>query len=191
MGPAHIHHDSSKLCQSRRRFICGLAALGALSVNPALANFVAPLTGCRSLKLNNLHTGETISTIYWENGQYHEQALLELNHVLRDHRSNEVSDIDRNLLDMLAELQNSTGNTNPWDVISAFRSESTNAKLRKAGSGVAKKSYHCLGRAIDVRLPGTALTDLHKAALAMKSGGVGYYPKSDFVHVDTGPVRRW
>ena len=152
---------------------------------------MAPSTDCRKLSLRNLHTGELIQTTYWENGQYHQEALRELSHVLRDHRSNESVEPDINLLDQLAQLQDATGNRNAWDVISAFRSQTTNEKLRKNGSGVARKSFHCLGKAIDVRLPGTSLKDLHKAALALRAGGVGYYPKSGFIHVDTGPVRNW
>ncbi|MEM7292491.1 MAG: DUF882 domain-containing protein [Pseudomonadota bacterium] len=176
---------------SRRRFLGGMAAMGALALQPAAANYIQPLPECRILALNNLHTGESLKTVYWENGEYQTDALEALNHILRDHRSNETTDLDVNLLDMLSELQNSTENQNPWDIISAFRSESTNEKLRKSSNGVARKSYHCLGRAVDVRLPGTSLKDLHKAALALKSGGVGYYPKSGFIHIDTGPVRSW
>ena len=189
-----MQHDDSKtelISRGRRRFLGGLAAFGAMALQPAAANYIQPLSGCRTLALKNLHTGEKLRTVYWENGEYNAEALRDLNHILRDHRSNESTDLDVNLLDMLAELQKRAGNENPWDVISAFRSESTNAKLRKSGSGVARKSFHCLGRAIDVRLPGTELKHLHKAALALKAGGVGYYPKSGFIHVDTGPVRNW
>ena len=169
----------------------GSIAAGALISPKAWANLATPESGCRRLSMVNLHTGESIDTAYWENGIYDKRALAELNHLLRDHRSNESQATDPNLLDMLSALKSKTGNANRWEIISAFRSEKTNATLRKNSSGVAKKSYHCLGKAMDVRLPGTALKDLHNAALALKSGGVGYYPKSGFVHLDTGPVRRW
>ncbi len=188
------HNDS--IDQSRRNFLGGALAFGALAAGTlasptVMANYATPTASCRRLALVNLHTGESVDTVYWEEGQYHAEALAELNHLLRDHRSGELHPTDPNLLDLLSALQAKTGNNKHWEIISAFRSESTNAKLRKTTNGVARKSYHCLGKAMDVRLPGTALKDLRSAALSLKTGGVGYYPTSNFIHVDTGPVRRW
>ena len=182
--------------RSRRLFLNKSLVLGSATaatlISPNVwANYATPETDCRRLSMVSLHTGESLETVYWENGQYDQRALAELSHLLRDHRSNESQPADRNLLDLLSALQAKTGNDSRWEIISAFRSQSTNAKLRKNSNGVAKKSFHCLGKAIDVRLPGTALKDLHKAALSLQAGGVGYYPKSGFIHVDTGPVRRW
>ena len=156
-------NEHERFAAGRRRFLGGLAAFGALAFQPAAANYIQPLSDCRELSLKNLHTGESLQTVYWENGEYQSDALAALNHVLRDHRSNESTDLDVNLLDMLSDLQQRTGNKDPWEVISAFRSESTNEKLRKSSNGVARKSFHCLGRALDVRQPGTSLKDLHKA----------------------------
>ncbi len=166
-------------------------AVATLACRPALANFSPPLSGCRTLSLCNLHTGESLKTVYWEDGEYRADALGQLGHLLRDHRSDESLEPDTRLLDLLNELQSKTGNRKPWEVISAFRSMSTNENLRKSSTGVARYSYHCLGRAIDVRLPGTSLQDLRDSALSLQAGGVGYYSRSEFVHLDTGPVRSW
>ena len=176
---------------SRRGFIGGAIAVAALACKPSFANYAPPMLGCRRLALTNLHTGESLKTVYWEDGKYQTDALESLSHLLRDHRSNEIHAADTNLLDMLSALQDKTSDQKPWQVISAFRSESTNEKLRKSGSGVARKSYHCVGKAIDVRLSNVSLKDLHKAALSLRAGGVGYYPKSGFIHLDTGPTRSW
>ena len=187
----HHHRVDQLPSPTRRQFLLGAAALGALACQPAFANIPLEVSPPRELALKNLHTGESVKAVYWENGQYQTEALLAINHTLRDHRSNEVQQLDLKLLDLLCELQNQTANNQAWEVISAYRSQATNDKLRKTSSGVARKSFHCLGKAMDVRLPGTSLKHLHQAALATKSGGVGYYPKSGFIHVDTGPVRRW
>lgn len=145
----------------------------------------------RSLSLYNLHTGEQISTPYWMAGDYLPDSLNAINNVLRDHRSGEVYPIDPGLLDLLSALQQAVGSRHRYEVISGYRSPSTNAMLRNSGSGVAKRSLHMQGKAIDIRLPGTQLATLHKAAKQMKSGGVGLYTSSNFVHVDTGTVRYW
>jgi uncharacterized protein YcbK (DUF882 family) len=111
--------------------------------------------------------------------------------VLRDHRTDEVAEMDPRLLDLLFNLQGKLGASTPFHVISGYRSPRSNAMLVAKGGGVAKKSLHMQGKAIDIRLPGRELADLRKAALGLKAGGVGYYPKSDFVHVDVGRVRHW
>jgi uncharacterized protein YcbK (DUF882 family) len=110
---------------------------------------------------------------------------------LRDHRADEVENIDTDLLDLLFALRKTLETREPFHVISGYRSAKTNATLRAAGSGVAPNSLHRLGKAIDIRTPGRELRVLHEAAVALKGGGVGYYPKSDFVHVDVGRVRYW
>jgi uncharacterized protein YcbK (DUF882 family) len=145
----------------------------------------------RQVALLNLHTGEALRTIFWADGRLLPQALDEINVVLRDHRSGDVSDIDPQLLEQLHRLAALTGTREPFHVISGYRSPKTNAMLRKKTGGVAKKSYHMKGQAIDIRLPRVPLRSLQQAALSLQSGGVGYYGKSDFIHIDTGPVRRW
>lgn len=145
----------------------------------------------KKLRLFNTHTGEELDIVFFRNGHYEAQALTQLNHFLRDHRENEFTTMDASLFDQLWDLQQRIGSTEVFEVISGYRSPKTNKKLRNKSSGVAKKSYHMKGRAIDIRLRGTRISTVHKAALSLKAGGVGYYPSSRFVHLDTGPVRNW
>lgn len=145
----------------------------------------------RVLAFRHLHTGETLRLTYWSNGQYLDESLSEINHLLRDFRTGERYKMDRELMDLLYRLQVSTGNNRAFEIISGYRSPKTNAMLRTGSSGVAKKSLHMQGQAIDVRLPGTDLKHLHRAALEAKAGGVGLYTGSNFLHLDTGRVRNW
>jgi len=178
---------------SRRDFLrTGLAAASALAIpGVAWAGFRAPVRQVRSLGFYNLHTGESLKTVYYENGGYVAGALQEINYVLRDFRANEVKPIDPRLLDLLVELRDRLGTTAPYDVISGYRSPKTNAMLHASSEGVAVHSLHVDGRAIDIRVPNRDLSTLRYAALSLRAGGVGYYPRSDFVHVDTGSIRRW
>jgi uncharacterized protein YcbK (DUF882 family) len=129
---------------------------------------------------------------YWQNGRYIGDALTEINHVLRDHRANTTHSIDTALLDLLYRLQTTVGNERPFEVISGYRSPASNEVLRlTGGGGVAKMSLHMVGKAIDIRQPGTDLLKLHAAAKSLKGGGVGLYRGSNFIHVDTGRVRYW
>ena len=167
----------------------GTAAIVAGVASPAIAR-IAP-TDYRAVAFNNLHTGEKLKVDYWVEGRYVPDALHEVNHVLRDYRNDEVHQIDPKLLDLLNHLHRRLDSAAPFQVISGYRSPQTNAMLHKRSHGVATHSLHMKGMAIDIRLPDRKLADLHNTALAMKAGGVGYYPKSDFVHVDVGRVRRW
>lgn len=171
-----------------RRFVTGLAVLAAGCLVEARAFAAAPV---RQLGFLNLHTGERLQVPYWENGRYLGDALAEINHVLRDHRANVVHAIDTGLLDLLSLLQSRVRNTRAFEVISGYRAPATNALLRGRSSGVAKGSLHLQGKAIDIRLPGSELLQLHKAAVTLQGGGVGLYRASDFIHVDTGRVRYW
>ncbi len=176
---------------NRRAFLklsCGAGA--ALAASPLLAN-VAPRLDERVLAFYNTHTGERVTTTYWADGQYLAAELTAMNRVLRDHRSGEVHAIDQRLFDLLFNLQRVTGARGEFHVISGYRSQATNAALRRHGNGVAKESLHTVGQAIDIRLPGSALGDLRRAALSLHAGGVGYYPASEFIHLDTGRVRSW
>lgn len=168
----------------------GLFSLLSLTT-PVIAQFSQQSE--RRLSLYNLHTEESLSLVYWKNGEYLPSALAEIDNLLRDHRSGEQMEIDRHLLDLMALLYESVKGKQPYHIISGFRSEKTNTMLRSKSksSGVAQKSYHMLGKAIDLRLPGIALKTLQQTAIALAVGGVGYYPKSDFIHIDTGPVRQW
>ncbi|WP_243454076.1 DUF882 domain-containing protein [Oceanisphaera pacifica] len=175
---------------SRRRFLLGAGGLGLAAMLPlsAQASLSAPV---RKLRLHNLHTGEQVSADFWENGRYLKDGLSTLNHIMRDFRENEEFDIDPKLFDQLYLLQHRLGKPGEIQIISGYRSPTTNAMLRRKSRGVAKKSYHMKGQAIDLRLPNVELSQLRRAALDLKVGGVGYYPKSNFVHLDTGPVRSW
>lgn len=182
---------------SRRQFLACLGGITAIGLaEPATARSIArntasAKTGPRALRFDNLHTGEKASVEYWADGRYLPDGLKEVNFILRDFRNGEEHIIDPRLLDLLHQLHANVDSTQPFEVISGYRSPKTNAMLRAEGHGTASKSYHMKGMAIDVRLGDVALTDLHQAALVMRSGGVGFYPSSDFVHVDVGPVRRW
>jgi uncharacterized protein YcbK (DUF882 family) len=145
----------------------------------------------RSLSFFNTHTNESIETIYWCDDAYCTPGLKEIDHLLRDHRTGEVKEIDRSLLDLLHELRSEIGVNQPFHVISGYRSQASNALLRHEGRGVAARSFHIQGRAVDIRLPGIGLGELRDTAVRLGRGGVGYYPASDFVHVDVGPPRTW
>ena len=145
----------------------------------------------RELAFVHTHTGESVSVVYKAGDRFVPEGLASLNQFLRDHRSGDVTDMDPAVFDVLYELREAVGGTEPFHLISGYRSPKTNEMLRAMGRNVAKRSQHMEGRAIDVRLPGVDLSKLHETALAMQRGGVGYYPGSDFIHVDTGRVRSW
>jgi uncharacterized protein YcbK (DUF882 family) len=175
---------------SRRRFlIYSSAVVASLVANPLFAASKQPPE--RSLSLRNLHTGEKLTATYWADGEYLADGRDEIEQLLRDHRTGEQHQIDPQLLDLLYSLNCNTGTCKPFHVISGYRSPKTNNMLRGNSGGVAKRSLHMQGKAIDIRIPGYDLRQLRRAAISLKAGGVGYYPKSDFVHVDTGRVRYW
>ena len=176
---------------ARRQFIqtISLASAGLALYTPwssLLAN-----TPDRSLSFYHTHTGERIRLTYYSDGMYHKDALVELNQYLRDFRTGDVYPIDAQLFDVLYAARNACESNGTFEVISGYRSPKTNKMLRNAGGGVARRSLHMDGKAIDVRLAGVKTSHLKKAAIHLKSGGVGYYAKSDFVHIDTGRVRTW
>jgi uncharacterized protein YcbK (DUF882 family) len=174
----------------RRRFIAGAGAAAVYFIaRPAMA-IVEP-DRPRRLCFTNLHTGETCAVEYWADGGYLPAGLDDIAKVLRDHRSGAVHAIDPKLLDLLHKLQGTLETASPFHVISGYRSPASNAKLAAASSGVAKHSMHMDGKAIDIRVPGVDLANLHKAAKILKGGGVGYYAASNFVHMDVGRVRYW
>lgn len=151
----------------------------------------AAVAGERKLSFYHTHTGEKLSVVYHDGSDYLSESLSDIDSCLRDFRTGDIKTIDPQLLDQLFALKRMTGSKGVYEVISAYRSPKTNSKLRHKSSGVAKKSLHMLGRAIDVRLTDVDCSHLRKAALALKTGGVGLYRKSDFVHLDTGPHRTW
>jgi uncharacterized protein YcbK (DUF882 family) len=159
---------------------------------PVAAAAPAPAKALRALSFVHTHTAEKMAIAYAVNGQYQTDALAKLNHLLRDFRTGEKKPIDPKLFDLLHELTVALGNEAPFHVISGFRSPHTNAMLRsRGGGGVATTSLHMVGKAMDIRVPDVKLKTLREAAADLKRGGVGYYPSSNFVHVDTGRVRYW
>jgi uncharacterized protein YcbK (DUF882 family) len=175
---------------SRRCFLhqVGAAAAGALLPMGAVW---ARSSERRSLSLVHTHTGERLSTVYFEGNHYIASELSRINWLLRDFRTGDVHPIDPAVLDILADLRTLADRDEPYEVISGYRSPKTNAELRQRSSGVAEHSLHLEGRAIDVRLPGFPTGRLHELALGMKRGGVGFYPSSDFIHLDNGRIRHW
>lgn len=166
----------------------GLGLGASLMVAPAaLASPLAP----RRAILKNLHTGDAFNDVYFENGRYLPDALAQATKVMRDWRTGETHYIDPQLFDALHNIGQTLETRRPFQIISGYRSPKTNAALHAKSSGVASNSQHTQGKAIDVRVEGVQLAHLHKAALAVQAGGVGYYPVSNFVHVDTARVRRW
>jgi len=175
---------------SRRRFLqLGLGATTSLAMPSAFANLLTHPE--RKLSLLNLHTGESLNATYWAEGQYQTSELHAINRVLRDHRTGDTHEMDNHLIDLLNLLHHKMNGKQPFHVISGYRSPKSNAQLSYKSSGVAKKSLHMQGKAIDIRLPGRNLSALRSTALDLQTGGVGYYPKSDFIHIDTGRVRQW
>ncbi len=173
---------------ARRSFLKLAAGAGAMASFPVLAtNNVQE----KSLGLYHLHTGERLKMAYWADGRYLTESLTDINYLLRDFRVKETLAIDTALLDALHQLHSSVGSRSEFHVISGYRSPATNASLMRQGRSVAKKSFHMLGQAIDVYLPDVDLKRLHRAAVDLNIGGIGYYRKSGFIHVDTGPMRRW
>lgn len=180
----------------RRRFLKLAGAAVASSVaapfiiaGPAMASLRPPRR--RSIAFHHLHTGEKVDVVYWADGHYQHGAMRHIDWVLRDFRNDAVHHIDPKLLDLLAVMRHQLRTIAPFMVISAYRSPATNAMLQATTEGVATNSLHLDGQAIDIRVPDRHLTAVHKVAVSLKAGGVGYYPHSDFVHVDTGKVRYW
>jgi uncharacterized protein YcbK (DUF882 family) len=183
----------SPVPDSTRRTLLGaaLAAPALWIAGAGRAAWAADLPVTRELSLLNTHTGETLLTRYFEAGQYLPRALSQLDHLLRDHRSGDAHPIDPKLFDVLFQVATRNGREPRFQVISGYRSPASNSKLRSRSQGVAERSLHLEGRAIDVRLSGVSCSKLRDVALSLACGGVGYYASSDFVHLDTGRVRAW
>ena len=175
----------------RRSFLKSSVVLASAIGLPALAKAAQPAPAERTLRLYNTHTGESLRSVFWAEGQFIPDALKDINKLLRDHRNDKIAEMDPKLILLLNDVSGKFGDGQTLHIISGYRSPESNAKLAAASNGVAKHSMHMDGKAIDIRLPGKDLAQLHKAAMSMKAGGVGYYPDSQFVHMDTGRVRYW
>jgi len=173
---------------SRRRLLGAAAAVTTVGlITPAPAISYAP----RAISLYNTHTGEWLRTVYWADGHYIREAVRDINWILRDHHTDEMRPIDAGVLDVLGFLREQLDTPDPFLVISGYRSPATNMKLYLHGEGAAKHSYHIKGMAVDLRSESRSLSQVRDAAMDLQCGGVGYYTRSDFVHVDCGPIRRW
>jgi uncharacterized protein YcbK (DUF882 family) len=158
---------------------------------PVLAGVKALSSTPRSLCLYNPNTKESFNGIYRCNGEYVSPALSKINHLMRDTKTGEIKEISKQLLDLMYALTQKLKSEEPFHVISGYRNPKTNAQLMKQGKNAAKNSFHVKGQAADIRLPGYRTSVLRKAAYQLKKGGVGYYPRLRFVHIDVGPVRYW
>ncbi|MCP1335946.1 YcbK family protein [Futiania mangrovi] len=200
---------------SRRGILAGLAGLGALGATPASAAWTTTVlrsgestvprakpalpdaprivrgTGEKRIALRHLHTGESVNTVYWAEGQYIDEGLDAVSHLMRDFRTDEAVPMAPELVDLLHDLRKLLDTREAYAVLGGYRSPQTNSMLRSKSRKVAKNSLHMRGLASDLRLPGRSTAMVRKAALAMERGGVGFYPRSDFVHLDVGPVRTW
>lgn len=180
---------------SRRTLIRDLSIVvaGAAVAGPGpLLRSAFAATAGRTLSLRSAHTEESLTVTYWRDGAYLPEALRCIDVLLRDHRTDDVHPIEPRLLDLLHDVAATTRTSAPFEVISGYRSPQTNAMLRRQNPGkVSRNSFHMKGRAIDIRSPDVDTSRLRDAGLQLKGGGVGYYPGSDFVHLDTGRVRRW
>jgi uncharacterized protein YcbK (DUF882 family) len=174
----------------RRRFVKFGFLATATGFAPGLLHAASEIYE-RRLAFHNTHTGENLNVVYRIGNDYIPESLAEIDQVLRDHRNNEVYPMRPDLLDLLHTLKVTMETSVGFHVISGYRSPKTNAVLAAQSEGVAKHSLHMDGKAIDIRLPGSNLGDLRRAAMALKLGGVGHYPRLDFVHVDVGRVRYW
>lgn len=186
-----LSNDPDRVLAGRRRFLRGvLWGVPALACAAPLRAFAGSLEE-RSIQLFNTHTGEQLRTCFYRAGTYCTDALSSLAHLLRDYRNGEQLAIDPGVFDILHEVAVAADREPRFEVISGYRSPATNAMLHEKSAGVATRSLHMDGRAIDVRLQGYRTAKLRDVARALARGGVGYYAKSDFVHLDTGRVRTW
>ena len=178
---------------SRRRFLSTAAsAVGLLLINRT-ASAARPVGPDRRIFLVHPYTGEEFRDVYWVEGRYRPEALWAVNRLLRDHNADKIIGVDPQLIDVMARLNARLGRSpdQPVEVISGYRTAETNAKARKVNRSVARNSFHMQGKAVDIRVKDVGLAQLRKAALSLEAGGVGTYPRRNYLHVDVGPVRTW
>ncbi len=184
---------SNKLMFTRRG-VLGAFAATAVSAAPTFSNAAGFLKGAgdiRKITMVANRTGERVSTVYWIEGEYIPEALKEISYFMRDWRINEVKNIDPRTIDIMAASHALLNTSEPYQLLSGYRSPSTNALLRSRSRGVAKNSLHMQAKAADLRMGSRSVAQINKAATACHAGGVGRYNGSNFVHMDCGPVRTW
>lgn len=190
--PENSISDINTSSPTRRGLLLGLGATAAVAAAGVLTPkaVLAAAGGPRKLRLTNMNTGESFDGAYWRDGAYVPESLQKLNILLRDHRAKEVHRIDPGLFDLLASMAQRL-NGPSFQIVSAYRAPRTNAMRATESRGVAQNSYHIQGMALDIRLPGRDLRGIYQTAVSMNQGGVGFYRRSGFVHIDTGPIRTW
>jgi uncharacterized protein YcbK (DUF882 family) len=186
-APSHVKHPVTPQTLRGSRY-------GGFAPAPAVPDEPPPaldLTSPRTLSLLNVNSNEQLTVTYWTDGAYKREALNKLNHFLRDSKTGEQTEMDPLVFDVLWHTMQLTGYGGTVEVLSAFRSPETNAWLASVSRGVARDSQHMNGNAMDIRFPGVPVFKIRQAARSLQMGGVGFYPRSGFVHLDTGPVRYW
>ncbi|MFP1645559.1 YcbK family protein [Pontitalea aquivivens] len=177
-----------------RRGLLGAFAATMITAAPTASNAFGFLKGAgdiRRIRMYSGRTGESLDTVYWIEGDYIKEALAEINHFMRDWRTNEVTRIDPRTIDIAAAAHRLMDVSEPYMMLSGYRSPKTNSMLRSRSGGVAKNSLHMKGQAADLRLKSRSVGQMYQAAAACKAGGVGKYSRSNFVHMDCGPIRTW
>ena len=177
-----------------RRGILGVFAATTVAAAPVMANAFGFLRGAgdmRRIRMYSGRTGESIDTVYWVNGKYIRESLNEINAFMRDWRNGQAIGIDPRAIDVAAASHRLLQTDEPYMMLSGYRSPQTNAMLRRNSSGVAQNSLHMVGKAADLRLKSRSVNQMYQAALSCRAGGVGRYSRSNFVHMDCGPVRSW
>lgn len=185
---------NSRNAVTRRALLGGLAGMTAMAAMPAFASAPAILKGAgdyRSLALVNQRTGEWLNTVYWIEGDYVPEALEAVNHLMRDWREDRVHKIDPRTIDILSATHHLLECPEPFVVVSGYRTAKTNAMLRRRSKAVASNSYHIKGMAVDLQMESRSVNQISGAAMSLNAGGVGKYNRSNFVHVDSGPLRTW
>ena len=177
-----------------RRGLMGIFAATAIVAAPTATNAFGILRGAgdiRRIRMYSGRTGESVDTIYWIEGKYVKEALNEINYFMRDWRNGQVKGIDPRTVDIAAATHRLMDTNEPFMMLSGYRSPATNAMLRSEMRGVAKNSLHIRGQAADMRLKSRSVSQIYRAAMSCKAGGVGKYSRSNFVHMDCGPIRTW
>lgn len=177
-----------------RRGLFGAFAATMITAAPTASGAFGFLKGAgdiRRIRMYSGRTGESLDTVYWIEGEYIKEALAEINHFMRDWRTNEVTRIDARTIDIAAAAHRLMDVSEPYMMLSGYRSPKTNSMLRSRSGGVAKNSLHMKGQAADLRLKSRSVGQMYQAAAACKAGGVGKYSRSNFVHMDCGPIRTW
>ncbi len=177
-----------------RRGLLGVFAAGMVAAAPTYSNAFGLLRGAgdiRRVKMYSGRSGETVDAIYWIDGKYIPEVLKEINHFMRDLRADQAVKMNPGNLDIIAATHNLLDVNEPYVLLSGYRSPATNAMLRERSSGVARNSLHMKGMAADLRLKSRSVSQMARAAEACSAGGVGRYSRSNFVHMDCGPVRTW